>query len=505
MWKEIIELKHKWKLYLRRIAVFFAVVLCVFSTLLFFSARWAFSTWADLKMAEVVFELKAPLTGTGNGMIGQYILRCVLPSVLVLLLLILFLVLRRRIWHYRRVFAGIVLFFAGLLTYSGYSVWTRLELGDYIDGMLHASTFIEENYTDPADTVIGFPLKKRNLIYIFLESMELTFTDPENGGAFEKNLIPELTELAKTYEDFSGMDNPVLQGALPLYGTSWTMGAMFAQTAGLPLKIAIGGNMMDTQGSFFPGITTLGDILEEQGYHQVLMVGSDAEFGGRELYFREHGNYEILDYDYAKKHGWIPEDYHVFWGFEDEKLFAFAKEELLRLAASGEPFNLTMLTADTHFEDGYVCRLCGDEFGEDQYANVFACSSRQVAAFVRWIQEQDFYENTTIVISGDHETMDRDFCRDVDKNYFRKVYTVYINSAKEVTHPARRNYTTFDAFPTTLAALGAWIEGNRLGLGVSMYSWDKSLIEEYEAWYVNRELAKRSLFMERIADIQEAE
>ncbi len=83
--------------------------------------------------------------------------------------------------------------------------------------------------------------------------------------------------------------------------------------------------------------------------------------------------------------------------------------------------------------------------------------------FVKWIQEQDFYENTTIVISGDHPTMDSDFCEDVDESYGRKVYTAYINSVVASTGE-KREYTTLDDFPTTLAALGVQIEGDRLAL-----------------------------------------
>ena len=56
-----------------------------------------------------------------------------------------------------------------------------------------------------------------------------------------------------------------------------------------------------------------------------------------------------------------------------------------------------------------------------------ACSSKRVTDFVNWIQEQDFYENTTIVISGDHPTMDSDFCEDVDNSYDRKVYTTSVS------------------------------------------------------------------------------
>ena len=72
-----------------------------------------------------------------------------------------------------------------------------------------------------------------------------------------------------------------------------------------------------------------------------------------------------------------------------------------------------------------------DGVSDIQYANVISCPSRKVKDFVEWIQQQDFYENTTIVLCGDHLTMDADFCEDIDSSYVRKAYTAYINSAVE--------------------------------------------------------------------------
>lgn len=269
------------------------------------------------------------------------------------------------------------------------------------------------------------------------------------------------------------------------------------------MNISIGSNDMDTQESFFPGAVTLGDILQEQGYSQRLLIGSDATFGGRRLYFTEHGNYDIVDYQYAVENGWIPEDYYVWWGYEDAYLFEFAKEQLRDLSSQEEPFNLTMLTVDTHFEDGYVCEKCEDTYGDDQYANVMACSSKQIEEFIQWIQEQDFYENTTIVLAGDHLTMDSDFCEDVSYDYERKTYVSYINSASEPEMNTSRTYTTFDHFPTTLAALGAQIEGNRLGLGTNLFSTEETLVERYGIDYENQELEKRSELLDRLANIDE--
>lgn len=74
-----------------------------------------------------------------------------------------------------------------------------------------------------------------------------------------------------------------------------------------------------------PGVYSIGDILEKNGYQNLLLLGSDANFAGRKTYFQQHGNYQILDYNYAIEHKWIPSDYHVWWGYEDKKLFGNAK------------------------------------------------------------------------------------------------------------------------------------------------------------------------------------
>ena len=279
------------------------------------------------------------------------------------------------------------------------------------------------------------------------------------------------------------------------------MGAMFAHTSGLPLNVSIDENNMDTQEHFFPGIITLGDILSEEGYSQTLLIGSDATFGGRRLYFTDHGNYDIIDYPYAIENGMIPQDHYVWWGYEDYYLFDFAKEKLEELSDQGNPFNLTMLTVDTHFEDGYLCNKCTDTYGADQYSNVMACSSRQIGEFIQWIQQQDFYENTTVVLVGDHLTMDADYCEDISEEYERKTYVSYINAPVENKTDITREYATLDLFPTTLAALGAEIDGNRLGLGTNLFSSDQTLTERFGIDQMDKELRKKSKMMEELADI----
>ncbi len=472
--------------------------LAVFGSTLIFAEQWLFNTWDELTTDEIIWHLAAPLEGTDTYTITEF-LTGYLPYLLLLIAALVGIVIlgyrRGKLAHAGTLVAAISLTLIGCALYDFYQQAGIAEYLAAADGS--QPDFIEQYYVDPRETSIAFPEQKRNLVYVFLESMEITCADEANGGAFDFNCIPELAELASEGENFSG-ESGVLNGAITLPGSNWTMGAMFAQTSGAPLKLAVGGNEAASLKSFFPEMVTLGDILEEQGYRQELLIGSEAQFGGRDLYFAEHGNYDILDYDYAIDQGWVNADDRVGWGYQDMDLFRFAREQLGELAAGELPFNLTMLTVDTHFEDGMPCPLCTYDFEGNQYANVHACSSRQVAEFVRWIQEQDFYENTTVVLCGDHITMDRDFYQGVPSDYQRKCYTLVLNGAAEVADPAReRTYSTFDLFPTTLAAMGAKVQGGRLGLGVDLYGSKDTILERRGISVCAPALARMSFFLEQ--------
>ncbi|MDD3277375.1 MAG: GBS Bsp-like repeat-containing protein [Lachnospiraceae bacterium] len=485
-----------WLIYIiKRILAIAIVGICV---LLYQSVQWAWDNWSELSVDEIVYHLKAPLEGTGSNMILSYIVSCVFAAVAALVgitLLLKGLEHNNHIYRIIEIAAPVTALLAATtaVTYA----WNELDLSSYLENQNTYVSFIDDNYVDPSSVEISFPQEKRNLIYIYLESMETTYADKESGGGFEDNYIPNLTKLSQENESFSG-DSEQLNGGYALMNTTWTMGAMFGQSTGLPLTIPIEGSSMDTQDSFFPGVTAIGDILKDAGYQNTLLIGSKAVFGGRELFYREHGDYQICDYTYSLAEGEIPEGYYVWWGYEDQKLFDHAKKQLEEMSQSEEPFNLTILTADTHFEDGYYCKDCGNPYGDNQYANVIACSDKKVTSFIKWIQQQDFYENTTIVVTGDHPTMDKDFCDPVSKDYQRRVYTTYINAPIEPEQQSCRTYSTFDNFPTTVAALGADISGNRLGLGTNLFSSLPTLTEEYGVEEENSELSKKSAFMEKL-------
>ena len=165
------------------------------------------------------------------------------------------------------------------------------------------------------------------------------------------------------------------------------------------------------------------------------------------------------------------------------------------MAESDEPFALSLLTADTHFVDGYLCDDCPDTF-TSQYSNVLACSSKKVSELVEWIEAQPWGEDTVIVLNGDHLCMDSKYYEDMPDDYERKTYTAIINSSKKEPDTTRL-YSTMDLFPTALSAMGVTIKGDRLGLGTDLYSDTPTLLEELGENYLNYELSLNSTFYDK--------
>ena len=221
-------------------------------------------------------------------------------------------------------------------------------------------------------------------------------------------------------------------------------------------------------------------MLRDNGYQRMFMIGSSIEFSGCNIYLGTHGDYEVRDHLYYLNNGPLPKGYKVWWGFEDEKLFEFAKEEITKLAASDKPFYFSMMTMDTHFMDGYNCKLCKNEY-DIQYSNVIACSSKQIGQFIDWLKQMPFYDNTTVVLVGDHPTMDSDYISKLDgysDNYTRLSYLTILNSALPYTLDKTRAFTQMDMYPTTLAALGFTVEGDKLGIGVNLFKDCPTVLEE---------------------------
>ena len=65
-----------------------------------------------------------------------------------------------------------------------------------------------------------------------------------------------------------------------------------------------------------------------------------------------------------------------------------------------------------------------------------------------------------------------------------------------------RKFTTLDIFPTTLASMGVQIEGDKLGLGVNLFSDKETLAEQMGYKKLDEKLKEKSLFYDQLINVK---
>lgn len=391
-----------------------------------------------------------------------------------------------------RIVTGVILVIS--MAISSQQALKKLPLADLYTGLTQDSSFVADHYVEPTWANLEFPQQQRNLIHIYMESMETSFLGTGNGsGMTPENLIPELQALmnepGNVYFSNSSGNGGIYQNT----AANHSVAGMINMNAGIPMKT----NRIGVEGMMYPNFGWTSDILAAKGYNITLMMNADAAWGDVGPQYRAHGANNILDHQAFIEQKLIPADYRVEWGVEDEKLYAFAQTEMTRLAAADKPFYLVMENADTH-TPGYVNEKCTNTPFDSKYSNAVFCSQHDLVQFVRWIQAQPWYENTTIVLTGDHLTMEHDWVQTWNKgnDKDRTIANLIINGVPAATQERMHNRVaaSFDMFPTILTSIGIKIANDKLGLGTNLYSDKKTLFEELGREHVDSELRNKSDF-----------
>lgn len=362
---------------------------------------------------------------------------------------------------------GGVSFYRSGIPFAKYAKFIAGELQKPSDSELY-----RKHYTFPDSVQITFPEQKQNLIVILMESMESNFQDKAHGGDLQKSGIPEFSRLAERNLSFT-------PGGVSVAGTGWTIAALVAKTCGVPLNIPLKRNE-DSIATFLPGAKCLTDILKSEGYTTRFLEGSYGEFSSTREFLRAHGNPELHDVPYYKGKGLLPQKYFVFWGMEDHRLYGFAKRELGDTAFTGKPFAMFISTIDTHEPYGYRCDICprGPRDKKKQYPTVLRCASHQLNDFLAWAKAQPWYANTTIAVMGDHTVDGLSPAAGIPDGAKLRWADLFVNSA-QTTQNTRREFSSFDMYPTLLESMGVRIDGRALGLGVSLFSDRPTLLDIY--------------------------
>lgn len=450
--------------------------------LLFASAYWIQRIYGvNTTLQQVVFHIMVPTLASADSYYIKSYLRNVMPWSLLFILYAIFLTRMRnsekkimQVLGSRR----FLLIFALILTFScGYYITTHF--GSF--AVKERGYIFEEEYRVPPIESIKFPSNKNNLIVIFLESVENTFNDPRY---FDEPLMPNLDKIQKA--------NTAFYGRRQVYGTGWTMGGITASLFGMPLLIPFEDNRYTAfSDTFLPNATCILDVLENQGYNISFFQGTGVEFGGLKMFIDSHlSQCDIKDYAYYTKKGYDVEKYKSVWGFSDEFIYARVKEEISN-RSNESPFCIIISTIDTHSPEGHFTPCIPRKYND--FRDVLRASDFVTSDFLNWLKQQKNYKNTTTVIIGDHLMMRSDFTdKYLEKNYKGRETLTFIINSRATTQQRKRCFATFDIAPTILESLGANIPEHKFGLGVSLFSTTKTLLETIPEKKLNAELTKSS-------------
>jgi phosphoglycerol transferase len=175
---------------------------------------------------------------------------------------------------------------------------------------------------------------------------------------------------------------------------------------------------------------------------------------------------------------------------QDKETFTFAKQILDTIS---EPFTLTFFTIDTHAPNGLYdpdCIKIDDEMNEDERLKACVrCVSRELNKFLDSLKRKTYYDNTSIVVFGDHLFPGSRLVKGATN---RRWINFFINESKVPVHGENRLYSDIDMFPTILSSMNFDIEGDRLGFGTDLFSDKRTLVESIGLDSLNSEIRKMS-------------
>lgn len=258
----------------------------------------------------------------------------------------------------------------------------------YLFNTQYSDDFIEYFIPPQVDSAVEKP---KNIIYLYLESLEYNYMDE----SIFPGLTPELHKIEKESVSFTNIGQTV--------GASWTMAGMVSSQCGIPLLTTFANDHFSIS-NFMPNAVCLGDILKSKGYHLEYFGGADSAFAGKGLFYKNHGFPIVKGKDEFAKD--ITDDKFINnWGISDDKLYELLFSQVKNLNDQTKPWGMFSINIGTHQPDGYLAHSCLDvkyADGKDKLLNAVHCTDMLIGKLYLSLKKAGILENTMIVLSSDH-------------------------------------------------------------------------------------------------------
>ena len=264
------------------------------------------------------------------------------------------------------------------------------------EDLVPVEEYVQEHYASPNSDYFGIA-KGRNVIYLHLESLQQFVIDYKlNVDGVEYEVTPFLNSLYHSQSTlaFSNFFNQVKAGktsdAETMIETS-----LFGLNQG-SFMVQYGGSNTQQAAPYI--------LSQNGGYTSAVFHGNSASFWNRNNTYKQWGYNYFFDQSYFSE---ATEENSFQYGLNDKIMFADSIQYLEHLQ---QPFYAKFITVSNHYP--YTSSLIGDEIGfpladtPDETINGYFATANyldaSIKAFFDYLKATDLYENSIIVLYGDH-------------------------------------------------------------------------------------------------------